>query len=556
MKITSGYSAASIRIILLLMLICGMTTVVSAATPLITVSGSQSFAYKGVEVMEIDVVDLLDPSVSQIELAATGENDLKSILGPEIRYIKRDYPEATVTIEGFTISVYEVGEVDRSGLNVYHLYATPVIPTIEANVPGETGNILLIKVPDTLDADNLMDLENLMTATDAMYMYTDDGIIYCNPQTNAYILWGGIDTGDYDPNDFGKTLKATEVALDAYTGDAVLAQMMGTVYPEALPEAGEYACYVFRYDADAKKIIVLGTAAVIVTDEDRSLTWDGSTSPGIWQDGGDTVLSFEDGDSVAACAYMIVKKDAVFDAEMTVNEENLYALKNHPTMTASSIFDFLKQQLLGYSYDTSPFGVALIVDGAVQDPEDLDAMLPISTGYGIAGAGTGGAVTVPESALSGLCDGTYLVILLGVDSDGSIVALDQKEVIIVSDSGSSEKDSSDSDNSNSGDDSIYKARTVLIGEGSDKESTTATEETAEIDTLSGDEGAASSASAAGPASVRDMDVANAAAVGAEPASTANPFAGGSITPTTLGYTVIGLIILAAGGMMLNRNRFR
>jgi len=163
---------------------------------------------------------------------------------------------------------------------------------------------------------------------------------------------------------------------------------------------------------------------------------------------------------------------------------------------------------------------------------------------------------VPESALSGLCDGTYLVILLGVDSDGSIVALDQKEVIIVSDSGSSEKDSSDSDNSNSGDDSIYKARTVLIGEGSDKESTTATEETAEIDTLSGDEGAASSASAAGPASVRDMDVANAAAVGAEPASTANPFAGGSITPTTLGYTVIGLIILAAGGMMLNRNRFR
>jgi hypothetical protein len=53
-----------------------------------------------------------------------------------------------------------------------------------------------------------------------------------------------------------------------------------------------------------------------------------------------------------------------------------------------------------------------------------------------------------------------------------------------------------------------------------------------------------------------MNVANAAAIGAEPASTANPFGGVSLTPTTLGYTVIGLIVLGAAGMMLTRNRLR
>lgn len=561
MKITSEYSVASIRIMLLLVLICGMITVVSAVAPVVTVSGSQSFTYKGVEVQGIDVIDLLDPSVSHVELAATGENDLKSIAGPEIRYIKRDYPAATITIEGFTISVNEVGEVDRSGLNTYHLYSTPVIPTINAAVPGETGNILLIKVPDIPDADNLMDLKSLLTSTDTMYMYTDGGIIYCNPQTNSYILWGSVNPGDYNPSNFAKTLKATEVDLEDYTGDAALAQMMGDIYPEALPEAGEYACYIFRYDPDAKKIIVLGMAAVIVMDSDRSLTWNGSTTPGAWEDGGDAALSFEDGDDVAACAYLIVRKNAVFDAEMSVNSENLKALKNHPTITVSCLFDFLKQQVPGHTYANSPIEVALIVDGAAQAPDDINSVIPISTGYGIAGAEAGGQVTVPAAALSALGDGTYSVILLGIGGDGSVVALDQKEVAIGSGNGGSAL-YYESDNTDWSELDISKTRKVLTVKDSKAADANANLNVAEIESLSGDgsdaegEGAANSASAAGDASVRDMNVANAAAIGAEPASTANPFGGVSLTPTTLGYTVIGLIVLGAAGMMLTRNRLR
>lgn len=559
MKITSGYSVASIRIMLLLVLICGMITFVSAATPVITVSGDQSFTYKGVEVQGIDVLDLLDPSVSHVDLAATGENDLKSIAGPEIRYIKRDYPASTITIKGFTISVNEVGEVDRSGLNTYHLYSTPVIPTINADVPGETGNILLIKVPDIPDADNLMDLKSLLTSTDAMYMYTDGGIIHCNPQTNSYTLWGSVNPGDYNPSNFAKTLKATEVGLDAYTGDAALAQMMGAVYPETIPEAGEYACYIFRYDPDAKKIVVLGMAAVIVMDSDRSLTWNGSTTPGVWEDGGDAALSFEGGNNVAACAYLIVRKNAVFDAEMSVNTENLGALKNHPTITVSCIFDFLKQQVPGHTYANSPIEVALIVDGAAQAPDDINSVIPISTGYGIAGAETGGQVTVPAAALSALGDGTYCVILLGVGGDGSVVALDQKEVVIGSGNGEAAS-YYESDNTDWGDMDISKTRKVLTGKDANAADANTNLNVAEIESLSGDgsdaEGAESSASAAGDASVREMNVANAAAIGAEPAGTANPFGGASLTPTTLGYTVIGLIVLGAAGMMLTRNRLR
>ena len=93
---------------------------------------------------------------------------------------------------------------------------------------------------------------------------------------------------------------------------------------------------------------------------------------------------------MAACAYLIVRKNAVFDAEMSVNSENLKALKNHPTITVSCLFDFLKQQVPGHTYANSPIEVALIVDGAAQAP---DASTPVSsdinpaTGFAVADIG-------------------------------------------------------------------------------------------------------------------------------------------------------------------------
>jgi len=168
---------------------------------------------------------------------------------------------------------------------------------------------------------------------------------------------------------------------------------------------------------------------------------------------------------------------------------------------------------------------------------------------------------VPAAALSALGDGTYSVIHLGIGGDGSVVALDQKEVAIGSGNGGAAL-YYESDNTDWSDLDISKTRKVLTVKDSKATVANANLNVAEIESLSGDgsdaggEGAANSASAAGDASVRDMNVANAAAIGAEPASTANPFGGVSLTPTTLGYTVIGLIVLGAAGMMLTRNRLR
>jgi hypothetical protein len=224
-------------------------------------------------------------------------------------------------------------------------------------------------------------------------------------------------------------------------------------------------------------------------DTDRGLTWNGSATPGVWQSG-DAALSFEGGDDVAGCAYLIVRKNAVFDAEMRVNGENLKALKDHPTITVSCLFDFLKQQVPGHTYANSPIQVSLIVDGEAQAPGDLNSVIPISTGYGIAGAGSGAEVTVPASALAGLDDGTYLVILLGLGGDGTVVALDQKEVVIGSGSGGSGSgDSSyyESDNTDWGGMDIAKTRKVLTGKDSNgAASVNVNPNIAKIEGLSGD----------------------------------------------------------------------
>ncbi|WP_130646986.1 hypothetical protein [Methanofollis fontis] len=531
-----------------------MTAIVSATSPVVTVSSDQTFSYKGVEVSTIAVIDLLDPSITDVELSATGEDSLKSILGPSIRYIIRDYPTRTINLDGATISVNEVGDVDWSGMNTYHVYTSPVIPTIMADVPGESGNIMLIRCPHSMDSSNLMDLNGLMAATDSLYMYTDDGIIHIDPQTNTYTLWGGFDPGDYNPDDFGATLAATEVDLDAFVGDASLGEMMGTVYPQTLPEAGEYVCYIMRYEPETSTIVILGMAPVIIMDGDRSLTWNGSTDPGTW-DEGDAMLGFEGGNNLVACAYLIVKENAVFDCVMSINEDNLAALKDHPMPTVSCLIDFLKQQVPGHTYAESPIIISLIVDGEEQTPGDLNSMIPISTGYGVAGADTGNEVVVPASVLGGLNDGTYLVILLGVGASGDVVALDQAVVGIGSTTVIDDEQSATV--ANEGGDDPYWSR---IG-GGEKGLITIDDgaSLAEIEgSDSSDENGAGTVTATGAASVRDINGGTeaAAAAGAAPADTVIPSDAGGSSSAAVGYTLVGLIVLGAAGLTLNRYRFR
>ena len=114
----------------------------------------------------------------------------------------------------------------------------------------------------------------------------------------------------------------------------------------------------------------------------------------------------------------------------------------------------------GHTYANSRIEVEPSVDGAAQAPDDINSVIPISTGYGIAGAEVGGQVTVSAAALSALGDGTYSVILLGIGGDGSVVALDQKEVAIGSENGGAAL-YYESDNTDWSELDISKTRKVL-----------------------------------------------------------------------------------------------
>lgn len=537
MKTPFGYYP----VIFLFVLLFGAVTTVSAADPVVTVSCNESFNFNGLVVSEISVVDLADPEVTWIGLESTSGSDLKTITCPQVRYVTRDYPGGTLEVEGCTITAAQVGQVDWSGYNAHAVYTEAVIPTISATVPGETGNVLLVRIPpEVSEVSGPDDIETLFAATDRVYLYTEDGIAFVNPQTDELVLWGGFAIGA-DPNDFGALLTNSEVDLDNFSTDPNVAKGMGDAHSNTIPPQGEYLCLLFRYDADNSAMTILGSAPIVVMDTDRALTWNGGEPPQTYADGGDVALGFEGGDAIEGLAYIIFKEDAVFDAEVGVDVENLMALRDHPMITQSCFFDFLMQEVPGHSYEDSPVMLRLVVDGETQSPDDLNTVVPISTGYGVAGADMGSEVIVSAEALGGLMAGTYQVILYGTSEDGSVVAVDQTKFMIGSNA-EPRKYSSGSDDGN------WPSSTT-----SEKKSVGANEGPAVIETMAPKSDNDGAKNPGGSAAVKDVRIGEGYQE-ADESSGPDGNAGG--VPAVIGYAVLGLIALAGVGIVLSRGRFR
>ncbi|QYZ77931.1 hypothetical protein E2N92_00065 [Methanofollis formosanus] len=537
MKTPFGYYP----VIFLLVLLFGAVTIVSAADPVVTVSCNDSFSFNGLVVSEISVVDLADPEVTWIGLESTSGCDLKMLTCPQVRYITRDCPSGTFEVDGCTVTATEVGEVDWSGYNVHAVYKEAVIPTISAKVPGETGNVLLLRIPpEVSEVGGPEDFEALFAATDRIYLYTEDGIVFVNPQTNEFVLWGGFAIGS-DPNDFGTILTNSEVDLDNFSADPTVAKSMGDAHSNTVPSPGEYLCLIFRYEQENSAMKILGSAPVVVMDTDRAITWNGGAPPQIYTDGGDVALGFEEGNAIEGLAYIIFKEDAVFDAEMGINIENLMALQDHPMITQTCFLDFLMQEVPGHSYEDSPVMFSLIVDGETQGPDDLNTFVPISTGYGVAGAEMGSEVIVPAEALGGLKAGTYQVILYGTGENGSVVAVDQTEFTIGSNA-EPRKYSSDSEGGE------WSSSTS-----SEEKSTEANEGAAGIETLVPKSGGDGVKTPGGSTALKDVRIGEGySEIGGPDGSDENA---GNV-PAILGYAALGLIALAGIGIVLSRGRFR
>ncbi|QSZ66219.1 hypothetical protein RJ40_01250 [Methanofollis aquaemaris] len=538
MKTLFGYYS----VIFLFVLLFGAVTIVSAADPVVTVSCDDSFDFNGLVVSEISVIDLADPDLTWIGLGSTTGNDVKTLTCPQVRYITRDCPGGTFEVDGCTVTVAEVGQADWSGNNAHTVYKEAVIPTISTKVPGETGNVLLLRCPpETPEVESPDDYDALFGATDLIYLYTENGIVYVNPQTNEFVLWGGFNGIGYDPDNFGTTLMNTQVDLSKFSVDPNVAKSMGDAHPDTVPPPGEYLCLLFRYDQDTSAMTILGSAPVVVMHKDRAITWNGGASPQTYTDGGDVALSFDDGDAIEGLTYLIFKEDAVFDAEMGVNIENLMDLKDHPMVTQTSVFDVLMQQTPGHSYEDCPVMFSLIIDGETQAPDDVDAVIPISTGYGISGVGTGSEVTVPAEALAGLKAGTYQVILCGTGENGSVIAVDQTEFTIGSTDAQPRSYSSDSDGGD------------WSASSSDEKSAGANERPAEIETLAPKSGGEGTKNPGGSVAIRDVRIGEGFPSDEE---SAGPDGNAGNMPAVVGYVALGLIALAGIGIVLSRGRFK
>ncbi|MDD3621026.1 MAG: hypothetical protein PHQ81_01305 [Methanofollis sp.] len=528
MKSFIGYGL----VLFLLTLLFGTVATVSAADPVVIISSNESFEYNGLEVSEVSFIDLIDPEVTWTTLESTDECDQKVLTFPEIRYIFRDCPDTTIEVDGYTVTSRNVPQVDLTGMNAHPVYIKSVIPSISTVIPGETGNVVLVKTPSEVPDTTNTSYEDLFAATDTMYLYTNEGIIYVNPQTNKYVLWGSFDGIGYDPNDFGTTLMNTQVDLSNFSVDPALARDLGEAYPETTPAAGEYLCFIFGYDPTTMAMKILGVTPVSIMDKDYALTWNGGEVPATYT-GNDVTLGFENGESLDGVVYFIFRKDTVFDAELMFDAENVMAMKDHPSITPTCLIDFLMQEVPGHTMAESPAEITLTADGDTMGPEDLEAVIPISTGYGISGVGEGQDVTVPVSAFSGLMEGTYIVMLCGASEDGSVIAVDQKEVTIGANS--QPRRSYDSGGSDSWLSSSKRADS--------------NEEVAEIETIvpKSDDGVKNPG---GSAAIKDVRVGE-----GYPENTGSAEPAGNL-PAVLGYAAIGLIALLGIGIVLSRGRFR
>lgn len=526
------------QVIFLLTLLIGTVATVSAAGPVVIISSDDPFDCNGLEISEVSFLDLIDPETTRTTLESTDEGDQAVLTGPAIRYISRDCPEETIGSDGYTITSRSMATIDWTGINRYPVYIKPVIPAISATVPGETGNVVLIRiVSGTPDAANAR-LIDLFEATDTMYLYHEGGIVHVNPQTRAYTLWGDADEIGYDPHDFEKSLTNTQVDLGGFTVDPALAREMARVHPDTVPPPGEYLCGIFRYDPNTSAVKVLGMAPVFILHTDRALTWNGGEIPDTYTGENDVTLGFEDGESIDGMVYFIFRKDTVFDAEMTVNLENALAMRDHPLITPTSLIGFLLQKVPGHTRADSPVECTLIADKDTVRPDDLTAPIPISTGYGISGVGEGQEVTVPASALSGLKEGTYLVTLCGAGEDGSVLAVDQKEIVI----GSGAPPGKPYDND--GGDDWYAAISSNEGRAG------VDEEVTDIETMIPRSGENRSKNSGGAAAIKDVRIGEGYPEDPEPTEPAGDI------PGVLGYASIGLIALLLVGIVLRRGGSR
>ncbi|MDN7013640.1 hypothetical protein FGW20_11470 [Methanoculleus sp. FWC-SCC3] len=373
--------------------------------------------YKQLCIRTVDALDPLDVDCTLVTLGSTETGDLGEFEYPLFGNIVREFDPASGTYHGVHVTVIQEKTVDGRTIPCeYRFYIKRTIPSFTVDVPGETGNVLLIKAPENLpEGANFTEL--FKAATKEGYLFKNDAIIYMNE--TGFTAYGSISSSDYYENDLAYTLNHNEVGLTGFTTDSSLARNMMDARAYTRPEAGEYLIAAVQYDGAAETMHVLAATPVLILDGNQAVAWDGG-DPYYQDQNKDVNVSFSGG--VDKVAYALVKKDTRYGLDMEVDTIEL-AKQPIPT-SAADLVSILKT----ISGEAGPVTYALTVDGV---PTEISSGsgFAIAEGYGCSGDADASKVTIPAATLKNLEPGTYDLYAMGMQGE-KVVALDQTDVCI------------------------------------------------------------------------------------------------------------------------------
>jgi len=394
--------------------------------PYIKVILEQPKEYRNLNIQTMDALDPLDSKKTSVTLKSTESGNLKAIEGPLFGDITRTFCPSSGTYHGAEVTVLGDGKtIDGSTIPCYqHVYTAPTIPSFTVNVPGQCGNVLLIKCPESVNPEaSFTDIFN--AADKEGYLFTDKGVAYA-----AYYSEGGKQFAsggdiDGDSDDLNKTLNENKVDLSNFYFCAD--GFDGKLDKIPKPQPGEYLLTAVKYDSGCKTMHVLAAMPVLILEKDTPVIWSGD-KPYYQNQNKDVTICFGKDVKVDKIAYALVKKDTRYGLEVKVETEELakeLAKQPIPTSPVGAI-----PILKGIAGEGIPAEYTLTCCGDEKRVTySTDSRLAIVEGYGCSGANDADEVTIAAATLKKLNPGTYYLYALGMNEQ-SVTAIDQKEIVI------------------------------------------------------------------------------------------------------------------------------
>ena len=363
--------------------------------------------YKQLYIKTVDVLDPLDVSKTKVTLRSTETGDLKAFEYPLFGNITRKLEPASGTYHGVSMVANAPNKIidGHTIPREYRVYIKSTLPSFTVNVPEKSGNVLLVKVPESIP-EGATFTELFKAAAKEGYLFKNDAIIYMN-QTGI-TGYGAIDSKDYNKDDLNFTLKKNEVSLTGFTTNSSLVRNMMDARPYTRPAAGEYLITAIQYDSTAETMHILAAMPVTILDEDKAITSSKSQ---------DITVSCNGANKIA---YILIKEGQKYDLSMKVNTTEL-AKQPIPVSTAD-----LVEMLKTIAGDATPVSYTLTPPGS---PAPTGKGFAIADGYGCSGYANASSVTITAETLKTLKPGAYSLYALGLENN-KIIAIDQTRIDI------------------------------------------------------------------------------------------------------------------------------